>query len=130
MRVLVNSVRLFFDVEGAKLVPNCGVMREQPTLLLKGEPDVATIRALPRVHHPGPVRRPCASREWFPTIHADLAEGGHMSDQRNYGDETTTDELLDGVDLSGRRVLVTGASSGLGAETARALAARGADVRR
>ena len=35
--------------------------------------------------------------------------------QRTFGRETTTDELLEGVDLSGRRVLVTGASAGLGA---------------
>lgn len=34
MHVLVNGVRLFFDVEGAKLVPNGPVMQEKPTLLL------------------------------------------------------------------------------------------------
>jgi pimeloyl-ACP methyl ester carboxylesterase len=34
MRVLVNGVRLFFDVEGTKLVPNGPAMRERPTLLL------------------------------------------------------------------------------------------------
>jgi pimeloyl-ACP methyl ester carboxylesterase len=34
MQVLVNGVRLFFDVEGAKLVPDGPVMREKPTLLL------------------------------------------------------------------------------------------------
>jgi NAD(P)-dependent dehydrogenase (short-subunit alcohol dehydrogenase family) len=45
-----------------------------------------------------------------------------------YGFETTTDELLAGVDLTGRRVLITGASAGLGVETARALAAHGASV--
>jgi pimeloyl-ACP methyl ester carboxylesterase len=34
MHVLVNGLRLFFDVEGAKLVPNGPAMREKPTLLL------------------------------------------------------------------------------------------------
>jgi proline-specific peptidase len=34
MHVEVNGVRLFFDVEGAKLVPDGGAMRERPTLLL------------------------------------------------------------------------------------------------
>jgi NAD(P)-dependent dehydrogenase (short-subunit alcohol dehydrogenase family) len=41
---------------------------------------------------------------------------------------STTDEVLAGVDLSGKRVLVTGVSAGLGVETARALAAHGAQV--
>jgi NAD(P)-dependent dehydrogenase (short-subunit alcohol dehydrogenase family) len=48
--------------------------------------------------------------------------------KNTYGSETTTDELLEGMDLSGRRVLITGASAGLGLETARALAAHGASV--
>jgi proline iminopeptidase len=34
MHALVNGVRLFFDVEGTKLVPDGPVMREKPTLLL------------------------------------------------------------------------------------------------
>ncbi|MFB9267106.1 alpha/beta fold hydrolase [Bradyrhizobium erythrophlei] len=34
MHVLVNGVRLFFDVEGAKYVPDGPVMREKPVLLL------------------------------------------------------------------------------------------------
>jgi proline iminopeptidase len=34
MRVLVNGVRLFFDVEGASLVPDGAAMREKPTLVL------------------------------------------------------------------------------------------------
>jgi len=41
---------------------------------------------------------------------------------------STTDEVLAGVDLSGKRVLVTGVSAGLGVETARVLAAHGAQV--
>ena len=34
MYVSVNGVRLFFDVEGAKLVPDGPMMREKPTLLM------------------------------------------------------------------------------------------------
>jgi proline iminopeptidase len=34
MHVTVNGVRLFFDVEGAKFVPDGPAMREKPTLLL------------------------------------------------------------------------------------------------
>lgn len=45
-----------------------------------------------------------------------------------FGALSTTDEVLAGVDLSGKRVLVTGVSAGIGVETARALAARGAHV--
>jgi len=45
-----------------------------------------------------------------------------------FGATSTTDEVLAGVDLSGKRVLVTGVSAGLGVETARALAAHGAQV--
>ena len=42
--------------------------------------------------------------------------------------ESTADEVLEGLDLAGRRILVTGASAGLGLETTRALAAHGASV--
>ena len=45
-----------------------------------------------------------------------------------FGAQSTTDEVLAGVDLTGKRVLVTGVSAGLGVETARALAAHGAEV--
>ena len=45
-----------------------------------------------------------------------------------FGARSTTDEVLDGVQLSGKRILVTGVSAGLGVETARALAAHGATV--
>jgi NAD(P)-dependent dehydrogenase (short-subunit alcohol dehydrogenase family) len=45
-----------------------------------------------------------------------------------FGAKSTTDEVLAGVDLKGKRILVTGVSAGLGVETARALVAHGADV--
>src|SRR6202050_3649104 len=45
-----------------------------------------------------------------------------------FGATSTTDEVLTGVNLSGKRILVTGVSAGLGVETARSLAAHGAHV--
>lgn len=46
----------------------------------------------------------------------------------SFGAESTAMEVLDGVDLHGRTAIVTGGSSGIGVETARALAAAGAEV--
>src|ERR1700691_5761271 len=45
-----------------------------------------------------------------------------------YGPPTTAAEIVANVDLHGRRVVVTGAGSGIGIETARALASAGAEV--
>jgi NAD(P)-dependent dehydrogenase (short-subunit alcohol dehydrogenase family) len=45
-----------------------------------------------------------------------------------YGAESTAAEVLEGVDLTGRRAIVTGGASGIGVETARALAGAGAQV--
>jgi hypothetical protein len=42
--------------------------------------------------------------------------------QTPFGRHSTTAEVIDGVDLSGKRAIVTGAGSGIGTETARALA--------
>ena len=47
---------------------------------------------------------------------------------KTFGAESTTDDVLNGVNLSGKRVLVTGASAGLGVETCRVLASHGATV--
>lgn len=51
-----------------------------------------------------------------------------MNEMTGFNRDTTADEVLAGIDLSGKVYLVTGASSGLGQETARVLASRGAKV--
>jgi NAD(P)-dependent dehydrogenase (short-subunit alcohol dehydrogenase family) len=45
-----------------------------------------------------------------------------------FGAQSTAGEVIAGVDLTGRRAVVTGATGGLGRETARALASAGAEV--
>ncbi|MGA8457375.1 MAG: SDR family NAD(P)-dependent oxidoreductase, partial [Streptosporangiaceae bacterium] len=45
-----------------------------------------------------------------------------------FGFESTAAEVIAGIELQGRRALVTGAASGIGVETARALASAGAET--
>ena len=45
-----------------------------------------------------------------------------------FGFDSTAAEVIAGIDLTGRRAIVTGGSSGIGVETARALAGAGAEV--
>jgi NAD(P)-dependent dehydrogenase (short-subunit alcohol dehydrogenase family) len=45
-----------------------------------------------------------------------------------FGFESTAAEVIAGIDLHGRRALVTGGASGIGVETARALASAGAET--
>jgi NAD(P)-dependent dehydrogenase (short-subunit alcohol dehydrogenase family) len=47
---------------------------------------------------------------------------------KTFGAASTTDEVLSGISLKGKRILVTGVSAGIGVETARSLAAHGAHV--
>ena len=48
--------------------------------------------------------------------------------QAMFGAASTTEDVLSGISLKGKRILVTGSSAGIGVETARSLAAHGADV--
>jgi NADPH:quinone reductase-like Zn-dependent oxidoreductase len=61
-------------------------------------------------------------------LHLNWAKPREHAMSGPFGAELTTDGAPEGVDLSGKRVLVTGASAGLGVQTARALAAHGASV--
>ncbi|BCY07865.1 SDR family NAD(P)-dependent oxidoreductase [Actinoplanes sp. L3-i22] len=45
-----------------------------------------------------------------------------------FGADSTAAEVVAGIDLAGKRVIVTGGASGIGVETARALAGAGAEV--
>jgi NAD(P)-dependent dehydrogenase (short-subunit alcohol dehydrogenase family) len=45
-----------------------------------------------------------------------------------FGAKSTADEVSEGIDLTGKRAIVTGAASGIGVETVRTLARRGAEV--
>jgi NAD(P)-dependent dehydrogenase (short-subunit alcohol dehydrogenase family) len=53
-------------------------------------------------------------------------QAGHI--ETPFGFSSTAAEVVAGIDLGGRRAIVTGSSSGIGIETARALAAAGAEV--
>ena len=61
----------------------------------------------------------CASTKKQPDTDAPRSE---------FGKNSTADEVLDGIDLSGKLMLVTGCTSGIGLESMRALASCGAHV--
>jgi len=48
--------------------------------------------------------------------------------EATFGATSTTDDVLSGVNLKGKRILVTGVSAGIGVETARSLVAHAAEV--
>jgi NAD(P)-dependent dehydrogenase (short-subunit alcohol dehydrogenase family) len=62
-----------------------------------------------------------------------VAEPAHMTTSPNliqtpFSSDSTSAEVIERIDLSGKRAVVTGGSSGIGIETARALASAGAEV--
>ncbi|MDM0001031.1 SDR family NAD(P)-dependent oxidoreductase [Variovorax sp. J22P240] len=61
-------------------------------------------------------------------MHEKQATSPEEAGDSRLGMTSTADEVLSGIDLRGKRILVTGVSSGIGVETARSLAARGAQV--
>ena len=81
-------------------------MRDQPVLL----PLVTPIRAKTALLRLGAVTHAGA---------ASVGPGAGLADEP---------VLIEGADLSGQRAIVTGAGSGIGTETARALASAGAEV--
>ncbi|ANZ39154.1 oxidoreductase [Lentzea guizhouensis] len=48
--------------------------------------------------------------------------------ETEFGFSSTAAEVVEGIDLTGKRIVITGAASGIGVETARALAGSGAEV--
>jgi hypothetical protein len=80
----------------------------------------------------------CLLGEWAPRWVLEKIAARIMANQeensmvntsgRGFGAMTTADEILKDIDLTGRIAVVTGASGGIGKETARALAARRATV--
>ncbi len=76
---------------------------------------------LPAAAAPLPLLGACAGDEVVPSIDTSLPVGP-------YGAESTAEQVTAELDLSGKTALVTGCNSGLGFETMRVLALRGAHV--
>src|SRR5712671_4882674 len=57
-----------------------------------------------------------------------MANNSAATSIRAFGATSTTEDVLSGINLRGKRILVTGVSAGIGVETVRALAAHGAYV--
>jgi NAD(P)-dependent dehydrogenase (short-subunit alcohol dehydrogenase family) len=80
----------------------------------------------------GGIPRGLIGRDPARTIDIDIIyiEDRIMSDTTRtaFGHDTTATEAIEGIDLTGKLALVTGGSSGIGVETARALASAGAEV--
>jgi NAD(P)-dependent dehydrogenase (short-subunit alcohol dehydrogenase family) len=63
-----------------------------------------------------------------PTIQEEKEMASTQEMINTFGATSTTEDVLAGINLTGKRILITGVSAGLGVETARSLAAHGAQV--
>ena len=100
----------------------------------RAAPAALLLRRDPAEHHRARVRRaPGAWHQWqwlaeSPTERLPLDTNTDTRITTPFGFATTAAEVIDGIDLTGRRAIVTGGASGIGVETARALAGAGAAV--
>jgi NAD(P)-dependent dehydrogenase (short-subunit alcohol dehydrogenase family) len=67
-------------------------------------------------------------KQLFRELVQEIGKMTNILERTSFGATSTTDDVLAGINLKGKRILVTGVSAGLGVETARSLAAHGAEV--
>jgi NAD(P)-dependent dehydrogenase (short-subunit alcohol dehydrogenase family) len=107
----------------ARLDPDLAIVPPQLVAAHRWQPRALSIPESSRAGA-APERASDRSVARWPATTADTEDAS----VNQFGKSSTTDDVLEGVDLTGRRFVITGAATGLGRESARALAARGAQV--